>query len=281
MTHEGGCVVLTGAATGIGRRAAVALARGGHHVVAVTRSPDRGAPVIAEASAVAHGTGRITGVAADLADLAQVRRAVAEIAALGPVRAVINNAAVLAVSRRRPRLTVDGVEEVFAVNHLAAFVLTIGLLEHLTPAGRVVIAGSKGLSAVPWLRLDPTDLDSQRRWSPTRAYYRSKIAQLAFAAELGRRGVAATALRIPSVRLDRERLASYPPLLRAAYRPKQRIAAAPEAVAARYRLLVERAGIPAGHVDMRVRPARWPNGSGDPALGRLVWERSAVMAGIA
>lgn len=275
----GGSVVVTGAASGIGRRAMVLLARAGWHVVAVTRSHERAAPAVEEArAALGPGGGRVTSVAADLADLGQVRRAVDEIAELGPVRTVVNNAAVLAVARRRPRLTVDGIEEVFAVNHVAAFVLTTGLLEHLADDGRVVVAASRGLSAMPWLRLDLDDLDSRRRWSAVRAYYRSKIAQLAFTAELGRRGVPAAALRVPSVRLDDTRVATYPRLLQVAYRPKQRLAADPARVAAAYVALVERDNPEAGHIDVRGGQVRWPNGSGDPTLAARVWKATEALA---
>ncbi len=274
-----GTVVLTGAATGIGRRAAVALARAGQHVVVVTRSDARAAGVLGEATAAGRFGARVTSVPADLADLGQVRRAIDEIAELGPVRAVINNAAILAIARRRPRRTVDGIEEVFAVNHVAPFVLTTGLRPHFAAHPRVVTAGSKGLAALPWLRLDPDDVDSSRRWSPVRAYYRSKIAQLAFTAELIRRGVAAAALRIPSVRLDDERVATYPPLLRLGYRPKLRLAADPRAVAARYAALVTDESPTTGHVDERGRPLRWPNRTDDPELGGWLWDRTAQMAG--
>jgi NAD(P)-dependent dehydrogenase (short-subunit alcohol dehydrogenase family) len=266
-----GTIVVTGAATGIGRRAAIQLTQAGHDVVVVTRSQGRAAGVVEEATAHARAGGRVTSVPADLADLAQVHGAAERIAALGPVQALVNNAAILAIGRRRPRLTVDGIEEVFAVNHVAPFVLTTALLPQLLAGGRVIAAGSKGLSAMPWLRLDLDDFDSRQRWSPVRAYYRSKLAQLAFTAELRRRGVVATALRIPSVRLDDERLAAYPRLLQVAYRPKMRLAADPEAVAARYVDLSTGPVPVAGHVDERLRPVPWPNGTGDSDLGARVW----------
>jgi NAD(P)-dependent dehydrogenase (short-subunit alcohol dehydrogenase family) len=274
-----GTVVVTGAATGIGRRAAVQLARAGCHVIVVTRSEERAADVVAEATAAARAGGGATSIPADLADLAQVRAAAERIAAVGRVRAIVNNAAILAIARRRPNITTDGIEEVCAVNHVAPFVLTTALLAHLVEGGRVVLAGSRGLTALPWLRLDLDDLDSRRRWFPVRAYYRSKLAQLAFAAELRRRGVAATALQIPSVRLDRERLAAYPRLLQMAYRPKLRFAADPAAVAARYVELVTGPVPVTGHVDARLRPVRWPDGTGDAALGAQVWSSTAELAG--
>ncbi|HSJ46811.1 MAG TPA: SDR family NAD(P)-dependent oxidoreductase [Euzebyales bacterium] len=274
-----GTVVVTGAATGIGRRAAVQLAGAGRHVIVMARSDERAAGVVAEATAAARAGGRVESIPADLADLAQVRAAAERIAAVGPVQAVVNNAAILAVARRRPRITTDGIEEVFAVNHVAPFVLTTILWPHLVGDGRVVLAGSRGLTAMPWQRLDLDDLDSRRRWSPVRAYYRSKLAQLAFAAELRRRGVVAAALQIPSVRLDQERLAAYPPLLQLAYRPKMRFAADPAAVAARYVELATGPIPPTGHVDARLRPVRWPDGTGDAALGAQVWSLTKELAG--
>jgi NAD(P)-dependent dehydrogenase (short-subunit alcohol dehydrogenase family) len=276
---DAGTVVVTGAASGIGRRAAVQLAQAGRHVIVVARSDERAADVVAEATAAARAGGRVESIPADLADLAQVRAAAERIAAVGPVRAVVNNAAILAIARHRPRITTDGIEEVFAVNHVAPFVLTTTLWPRLVDDGRVVVAGSRGLTAMPWLRLDLDDLDSRHRWSPVRAYYRSKLAQLAFAAELRRRDVAAAALQIPSVRLDHERLAAYPRLLQLAYRPKMRVAADPAAVAARYVELATGPVPVTGHVDARLRPARWPAHTGDDALGAQVWSLTAELAG--
>jgi NAD(P)-dependent dehydrogenase (short-subunit alcohol dehydrogenase family) len=274
-----GTIVVTGAATGIGRRAVVQLARAGRHVIAVTRSDDRAAGVVGEATDAARAGGRVTSVPADLADLAQVRSAAERIAAIAPVQAVVNNAAILAIARRRPRITTDGIEEVFAVNHVAPFLLTTALGPHLVDGGRVVIAGSRGLTAMPWLRLDLEDIDSRRRWSPVRAYYRAKLAQLSFAAQLQRRDVAAAALQIPSVRLDHERLAAYPRLPQLAYRPKMRLAADPSVVAARYTELATGATAVTGHVDARLRPIRWPDGTGDDDLGAQVWSLTAELAG--
>ena len=228
----------------------------------------------------------MTAVPADLADLSQVRGAAARIAEVGPVAALVNNAAVHDVSRTRPKLTVDGIEETFAVNHVAPFVLTTALLPVLRADAMVVTAGSKGLLALPWLRLDPDDLDSRRNYRPTRAYYRSKIAQLAFTAELGRRGVGAVALRIPSVRVDDDKLAGYSVRLRAPYRIKKLFAADPADIAAVYmRLTVgPPIGAPPGgptaarHVDERGRDVPWTHGTDIPAFGAWVWERTAALA---
>ena len=272
-------VVVTGAASGIGRRAAMQLASAGCHTVVVGRSRERLRDVVSEATAAARHTGVVTAVAADLADLGQVRRAAAQIADLGPIAALVNNAAVFDLSRKQPRLTVDGIEETFAVNHVAPFVLTAELRPVLRDDAMIVTAASKRLLMLPRLRLDPDDVDSRRRYSPIRAYFRSKIAQLAFTAELGRRGVGAVALRIPSVRVDDDKLVGYPAYLRAPYRVKALYAANPAAIAAQYVGLA--AGPPtdaARYVDERGRDVRWTNGTHVPAFGAWVWDHTAALA---
>ena len=277
-----GTVVVTGAASGIGRRAAVQLAAAGRRAVLVARSHERAAGVVADARAAARHGGDVVVVPADLADLAQVRVAAAAIRELGPVAALINNAAVFDLSRTRPRITSDGIEETFAVNHVAPFVLGAELRPVLRDDAVVVTAASKGLLALPWLRLDPDDLDSRGRYAPTRAYYRSKIAQLLFTAELARRGTGAVALRIPSVRVDDDKLRGYPAHLRAPYRLKALFAAEPSAIAAQYVGLA--AGPPpetARYVDERGHTVRWTNGTDDPELGAWLWQRTGELAGAA
>ena len=170
---------------------------------------------------------------------------------------------------------------------MTPFVLTAALAPVLDDHAVVVTAASKGLLALPWLRLDPDDLDSRGQYGPTRAYYRSKIAQLAFTAELGRRGVHAVALRIPSVRVDDDKLVGYPAHLRAPYRLKALFAADPVDIAAQYAGLAAgpAVGRPAGgdlaarYIDERGRDVRWTNGTDAPAFGRWLWERTAALAG--
>lgn len=271
--------MITGAASGIGRRAAVQLTAAGMRTVLVVRSRARAAGVLADATAAARHGGHVVVVAADLADLAQVRAAAAEIRNLGPVSALINNAAVFDLSRTTPKLTVDGIEQTFAVNHVAPFVLTEQLAPVLCDDAIVVTAASKGLLALPWLRLDATDLDSRDNYRPTRAYYRSKIAQLLFTAQLARRGTAAVALRIPSVRVDDDKLRGYPAPLRVPYRVKALFAADPKAIAAQYVGLA--AGPPvdtARYVDERGRDVAWTNRTDDPAIASWLWERTAALA---
>jgi retinol dehydrogenase 12 len=96
---------------------------------------------------------------------------------------LVNNAGL--VSGRR-RLSEDGFELTFAVNHLAPFLLTNLLLEHLrasSPARVVTTSSGAHFSAV----LDIEDLNAERRWSAWSAYCNSKLANVLFTRALARR----------------------------------------------------------------------------------------------
>ena len=125
---QGKTILVTGANQGIGKAAALALAKQGARVVLVARNPDKGRAAV-EAIRVASGSDAVELIVADLASLEQVRRAAAEFKARHPrLDVLLNNAGVFVPERH---VTSDGIEETFAVNHLASFVLTLELLDVL------------------------------------------------------------------------------------------------------------------------------------------------------
>ncbi len=175
------CVV-TGATSGIGEETARGLAGLGARVAIVARSPERGE---ATRAAIADATGAdVQLLLADLSSQAEIRRLAAEIEERHPdLSILVNNAGVVNLSRRT---TVDGLEETFAVNHLAYFLLTNLLLDRLranAPA-RIVNVGS---DAHKFGRLDLDDLQSERSYASMRVYGTSKLANLLFTRELARR----------------------------------------------------------------------------------------------
>ena len=182
-------VVVTGANSGLGRCSALALASHGATVVMACRDPDRASAAVAEVAAVATGAAPTT-VRLDLADLASVDLAAAQIREAHPrVDVLMNNAGVMAVPLQR---TAQGHELQFGTNHLGHFALTARLLPALleAPAARVVTTSSQAhrLGAIRWDDLDWTR--GYRRWP---AYGMSKLANLMFAYELDRRARAAGA----------------------------------------------------------------------------------------
>src|SRR4051812_20866978 len=114
-------VVLTGATRGIGRAAAVELARQGAELGIVGRDEAR-VRATAEEARAAGGGATVHEHVADLAEMDEVRRLAAELLESYPrIDVLANNAGAMFTSRH---LTSDGFEQTFALNHLAPFLLT-------------------------------------------------------------------------------------------------------------------------------------------------------------
>ena len=172
-------VVLTGATRGIGRAAAIELARRGAEVELVGREPERVEAVV-EAATAAGGAGRVHGHVADLALMSNVRTLADEIRGRHEhIDVLANNAGALFASRRE---TSEGLEQTFALNHLAPFLLT-NLLRDRLDGGRVVTTASDAHKSG---RLDLDDLQSERSYSP-RVYGTSKLCNILFTRELAQR----------------------------------------------------------------------------------------------
>ncbi|MDQ6751797.1 MAG: SDR family NAD(P)-dependent oxidoreductase [Actinomycetota bacterium] len=173
---QGRVVVLTGASAGIGEAAAIELAARGARVVAVGRDPQR-------LKAIGERVG-VEGLRADFASLSQVRGLAGELLERHEhIHALVNNAGLIADRRR---LTEDGHEMTFAVNHLAPFLLTNLLLDRLRASGpaRVVTTSS---DAHHRGRLDFEDLGGEGSWSSWGAYANSKLANILFTRALAGR----------------------------------------------------------------------------------------------
>ena len=177
---DGEVCVVTGATSGIGKATAVALAGLGAQVVLVGRDRDRGAAAAAEVAAAGASPPRLE--IADLASMAQVRALAGRLGALEHIDVLVNNAGLMAGRRR---VTADGFEEVFAVNHLAPFLLTNLLTGKLTAAAARVITVTSDAHAAA--RLDLDDPQLARGWESWRAYANSKLANILFTRELARR----------------------------------------------------------------------------------------------
>jgi NAD(P)-dependent dehydrogenase (short-subunit alcohol dehydrogenase family) len=183
MSMAGRVCVVTGATSGIGKAIALGLARTGATLTIVGRDRARGEAAIAELRA-ASGNADVQLALADLASQAEVRRLAGELLERLPrIHVLVNNAGIVNL---RHATTPDGIESVFAVNHLAYFLLTTLLLERLrasAPARIVNVASD----AHRWGTIDFDDLGHERRYRAMRVYGSSKLANVLFTAELARR----------------------------------------------------------------------------------------------
>jgi NAD(P)-dependent dehydrogenase (short-subunit alcohol dehydrogenase family) len=181
---KGKTVLITGANQGVGKATAVALARDGAQVSIVSRSSERGRAAVADIES-ASGSKGVELIVADLSSVAQVRRVAAEFKSRHVrLDVLVNNAGVFVPKRH---VTVDGLEETFAVNHLAYFVLTndlVDLLASSAPARVVNVASdAHGAGKMHW-----DDLQfATHRYGGWSAYAQSKLANLLFTFELARR----------------------------------------------------------------------------------------------
>jgi NAD(P)-dependent dehydrogenase (short-subunit alcohol dehydrogenase family) len=180
---RGRVCVITGATSGIGRATAEGLAERGATLALVCRDRGRGEQT-RDAIRGISGNDQVSLHLGDLAVQADIRRVAAElIERLPQIHLLVNNAGVVNLQRTT---TVDGIETVFAVNHLAYFLLTNLLLETLRRSGgaRIVNVASDAHKFGP---LDFDDLQNTRRYRSMRVYGQSKLCNILFTRELARR----------------------------------------------------------------------------------------------
>ncbi len=268
--------VVTGASSGIGAAAARLLARDGWRVVVVGRDPGRTRAVAAEVGGEAE--------VADFARLDDVRALAAGLAARHPRIGVLANNAGGVFGR--PRWTADGHETTLQVNHLAPFLLT-ALLRGPLVAGRATVVATSSAAARMTGVLDLGDLDNTRRYSATKAYVDSKLAQVLHTRELQRRlgpqGVSAAAFH-PGVLATRLARGSTSPL-RLAYRTPLRRLAMGRPAAGGAELARIAAGTPGvdwepGEYHERGVAVRDSPQAYDDDLAVALWEASADRVGL-
>jgi len=276
---DGEVCVVTGATSGIGKATATALARLGAQVVLVARDRGRGEATAAEVAAARASPPRLE--IADLASMAQVRELAGRLGALGRIDVLVNNAGLMAGQRR---VTADGFDEVFAVNHLAPFLLTRLLLGQLTAAAPArVITVTSGAHA--GARLDLDDPQLERGWDGWRAYANSKLANILFTRELARRlegtGVTANCAHPGLVRTRFGREARLP--MRAAVTLGRPFMLSPQRGASTIVYLAtspEVAGASGGYYVKRQR--REPSAAArDDATAQRLWQLSEELTGLA
>ncbi|MFS3130459.1 SDR family NAD(P)-dependent oxidoreductase [Nocardioides sp. Bht2] len=272
--------IVTGATSGLGLELSRALASSGADVVMAVRNVSKGAEA-AERIRRTRPTGSVAVAELDLSDLASVRRFTDSSAGC---EVLINNAGVMGVPFSR---SADGHEMQFATNHLGHFALTTLLLKKVTD--RVVTVGSAS-HRTGELVID--DLTWERReYHPYQAYSQSKLAQLSFMVELGRRlmvsgggvrslgghpGYTATGIQSGTGNAHFTRLAAI----------GNAIIGMPPSKGARSILAAALLDLPSGtylgpngpgELLGRPAPARLAAQATDRSLGEQLWERSAAL----
>lgn len=167
-------IVITGGSSGIGAAAARALRQRGATVAITGRSP--------ETLRLAREIGA-DGFLADFASLSDVRALASQLLAKYPrIDVLANNVGGVIATRQ---MTVDAHEKTLQVNHLGGFLLTLLLRDRLEASQASVINTSSGAHRMG--RIDFDDIESERTYSPWRAYGSAKLMNILHAAEINRR----------------------------------------------------------------------------------------------
>jgi NAD(P)-dependent dehydrogenase (short-subunit alcohol dehydrogenase family) len=179
----GKTVLITGATNGIGKIAALELSRMGATVCIVARNRSKGQAVLEEIRRETNNV-QLELFIADLSSMADVRKLAQEFTAKHTTLDVLLNNAGAFYSERK--LSADGLEMTFALNHMSYFLLTNLLLPTLknTPNSRVVSVSSAAHTSG---KLDFANLQGEQKFNGWKAYSDSKLENALFTFALARR----------------------------------------------------------------------------------------------
>ncbi|MEM7132977.1 MAG: SDR family oxidoreductase [Chloroflexota bacterium] len=173
-------VLITGATNGIGKEAARQIAQTGATVVVAGRNESKLMQVVDELEQQT-GNSQIDGLLADLSEVAGMHSLASQfLVRYQRLDVLLNNAGALFTENK---LTADGYERTFALNHLSYFLVTQLLLDILkSSAPTRIVNVSSGVHAGGQINFD--DLHGATGYAPLRAYSQSKLANLMFTFEL-------------------------------------------------------------------------------------------------
>lgn len=286
---SGKTIVITGANSGIGKAAAIKLAEFGANVVMACRSAERGAQALEDVRRLSHSD-NVNLMLVDMASQTSIRQFAEEFKKKHQrLDVLIHNAANFDTRLKKPVITADGVETIFATNHIGIFLMTDLLLDLLKASApsRIITVASKGLVAYPFLDIEFDNLNGERKFSPQHAYYHSKLAQVMYTYELAERlkgtGVTVNCVRVTNVALPEDRIANQPKWLQNMYKIKRKMSITPERQADTYVYLaadpaVEK--ITGGYWDENNRQVSSNRNSYNQETRKRLWKESERLAGI-
>jgi NAD(P)-dependent dehydrogenase (short-subunit alcohol dehydrogenase family) len=252
----------------------------GARIILVARDESRAEVTLARLRDSAPGVAHCA-YFADLLRLDEMKRVAAEIGDHEPhVDVLINNAGALFASRR---LTEDGLERTFALNHMAYFVMTARLRERLSASAPARIINTAS-AAHQEATLDFDDLQSAKSFGARKAYGQSKLCNILFTRELARRlhgtGVTANCLHpgFVATRFGDQSGGLISPLIRLA--KFFAISPAEGAETMVYLASSPDAAEVTGQYFYKSTPTLPSSPAQDDRSALMLWERSAALAGM-
>jgi NAD(P)-dependent dehydrogenase (short-subunit alcohol dehydrogenase family) len=179
---EGRVCLITGATSGIGKETALALAKMGATIVFTARDINKGIEIRDQLRGQSKNE-KIEVLECDLSSLQSVRDCCNKFRSkYAGLHVLVNNAGTWEKERK---LSKDGIENTFAVNHLAPFLMTNLLLDIMKKSAPTrIVSVSSGLHGGT---INFDDVEFKRGFKGMRAYRQSKLADMLFIRELARR----------------------------------------------------------------------------------------------
>ena len=237
--------VITGANSGIGKAAAVQINQAGYHVILACRNPSRGEAALEDI----HAQTGSTAVELMIVDMS-LQSSIKQFAntfqsKYKSLDVLIHNAAAFDITQKEKMITGEGVESIWATNHIGPVQLSDLLMVPLKQSrqGRIITISSKGLIVYPFLKVDMDDPEFiQRKFSVQKAYYQSKLAQVMYtywlADELKETKITVNCIRVANVKIDIDtRYPNTSKIARSMYAIKSRFSISPEEMAETYTYL--------------------------------------------
>lgn len=236
--------LITGANSGIGKQAAIQLAQAGFRVIIGVRNLQRGEIALSEIKEKSKSD-KIEILEIDMSSKKSVIGASEELnQRLESLDVLIHNAAYFDISRKHPEKSVDGVDTIWATNHIGPMLLTNSVLDLIKKSeqGRIITIASKGLVIHPRLTIDLNDPEYEnRKFSVPNAYYQSKLAQVMFtywmAEKLKDTAITVNCIRVTNVKVDMNRFPNMSGFMKFLYSIKSRFSISPDDMAKTYMYL--------------------------------------------
>ncbi len=179
LSLRGHTVLVTGAASGLGRETVRVLAMRGARVVATGRTEE------SVRAACGSFEGEIVPATCELSKPASVRACVEHVQKTEPkLHALVCNAGIMALPKLEQAC---GYELQFFTNHIGHFLLVTGLLDHLDDDARVVVLSSGAHTGAPKEGVQFDNLSGEKGYGAWSAYGQSKLCNILFAKELAKR----------------------------------------------------------------------------------------------
>ncbi len=233
--------LITGANSGIGKQAAIQLAKAGFRVFVGARNRERGLNALNDIKMQSESDA-VELLEIDLSSKKSIKDAASELKErLNHLDVLIHNAADFDIARKEATKSVDGIETIWATNHVGPVLLTNLTLDLLKESeqGRIITIASKGLLMHPNLTVDLKDPEFNfRNFSVPKAYYQSKLAQIMYtywlADQLKDTTVTANCIRVTNVKVDVSRYPDISAFMKWVYKLKSKSALSPEEMAQTY-----------------------------------------------